>query len=732
MNQKIPLMHAPMSDSDEINLSEIVAVLCEHGWFISALTAAAILLGVAYAFIATPVFRADAIVQVDDSSSVLNDKLGDLAAMFDGKATADAETQLILSRQVIDDTVRALHLDISAKPRFFPLVGEWIAHRTTLGASGVSLAGMRRFAWSDQRIEVTKFDVPPSLYGEEFTLVAKADRNWELLKNGKAVMHGIVGVMAQGVVANGPITLFVSNITGQTGNEFLLSRASTQQTVQDLQKALDVKERVKQSGIISVTLDGKDSRLTAQTVNAVVQRYVQRNVEWKSAQAAQMLDFLNGQLPLIHAELDKAEDRYNQFRNQKNSVNLEMETRLLLQSVVDGKTRILALQQQRDDLDQRFADGHPSVAAINSQLADLQKQQQSLEAQIAALPDTQRKALGLERDLEINTQLYTKLMDSAQQLRVMRAGQQGNARIVDLAVVAEKPVWPKKAFVIAGAGAAGLLLAVAAVFMRRSFRRGLQTSLEIEQATGIPVFASISRSERQLKLQKSATGKEQGIRVLAVDAPQDIAVEGIRSLRTALQFQMTSARNNIVMVTGPRPGVGKSFLSINLAAVVAAANLRVLVIDADLRRGGMASYFGINRGPGLGDLLAGIPSEKAIRYGVLPNLDIIARGGSTPNPAEALMSERFANAIKSFSEKYDIVIIDTPPVLAVTDSMLIGKYAGTTLLATRYAEHSAAELRETVRLLASAGVTICGVTIGDVPRSAAAYGAFSTYESVAP
>jgi tyrosine-protein kinase Etk/Wzc len=243
------------------------------------------------------------------------------------------------------------------------------------------------------------------------------------------------------------------------------------------------------------------------------------------------------------------------------------------------------------------------------------------------------------------------------------------------------------------------------------------------------VYASISHSARQARPPKVGDAGTR-LHVLATSAPQDVAVEGVRSLRTALQFRMAKASNNVVMITGPRPGVGKSFLSINLAAVMAAAGKRVLLIDADLRRGNLESKLGISRGPGLGDMLAGMQPQSSIRHAELPNLDVLTRGSATPNPAEILMSERFATAIKGFSETYDIVIVDTPPVLAVTDSTLIGLHAGTTLLAVRYGRHSAAELRESVRLLAGAGVEVSGIALGDVPARATAYGAFSSYESV--
>jgi tyrosine-protein kinase Etk/Wzc len=362
----------------------------------------------------------------------------------------------------------------------------------------------------------------------------------------------------------------------------------------------------------------------------------------------------------------------------------------------------------------------------------LRREQARLEQQVKALPDTQQVALGLQRDVEVNTELYTKLMDSAQQLRVLRAGQQGNARIVDYAVTAEQPVKPRKALVIAAAALFGLALGVSAAFVRRSLTRGLEHTFDIEHAAGVPVYASISHSAREAKLRRRRRGVRGPSAVLAVSAPQDVAVEGIRSLRTALQFRMSGAAvNNVVMVTGPRPGVGKSFLSVNLAAVLAAAGKRVLLIDADLRRGSIESYVDVARVPGLADLLAGAATGNVVQRGVLPGLDVLSRGSSTATPAELLMGERFTRAIEQFSRAYDVVIVDTPPVLAVTDSMLIGKHAGTTLLAMRHGRHSGAELRHTMRLLASAGVTVSGIVLCDVPQRAGIYGGFSPYESVA-
>ncbi|MDE1179740.1 polysaccharide biosynthesis tyrosine autokinase [Paraburkholderia sp.] len=715
---------------DEINLPQVVGILSEDRRLIAALTAIALSIGVGYAFVAKPVFRADAMVQVDTSSNAVNDKLGDLAALFDGKATADAEIELIRSRELIEDTVRRLHLDIDVRPHYFPLIGAWVARRSSAERPANQVWGLGRFAWGGEHLDVAQFDVPVQLRDSTFTLKAGVGNTYELMDpSGDVVIRGRAGEPGVGNTQYGPVNLTVSALLARDGEEFTLARASTQQTTEMLQKALRVSEKTRQSGVISIQLDGPDSARTAETVNAIVRGYVQRNVGWKSAQAEQMLAFLGNQLPQLRSDLDGAESRYNAFRTKSGTIDMGEESRLLLQSIVDSKTRLLALQQQRTELLQRFASGHPSVASLDAQIGELQHQQQTLSAKVSKLPNVEQDALRLMRDVKVNTGLYTSLMDSAQQLRVLRAGQLGNVRVVDYAVATEEPVKPKKALVVGAATLFGLLCGCVAAFVRRSFHGGLETTLDIEDASGVPVYAVISHSERQLRLQRSARRGEAGPHVLASAAPDDIAIEGIRSLRTALEFRLSAASNNVVMITGPRPGVGKSFLSVNLAAVLAAVGKRVLLVDADMRRGNLHEHFGLQRVAGLQDVISGMPFEGAVRRQVFENLDLLTRGSSSSMPAEMLTGDRVKAVIAGFSGAYDVVILDTPPVLAVTDSALIGKHAGTTLLVVRHGRHPVAELRETTRLLGGANVTIHGVVLSDAPQRASAYGAFSAYHS---
>jgi tyrosine-protein kinase Etk/Wzc len=729
LNQESP---AATLDNNEISLSEVIGVLIGNWRLIASVSAIALLIGAAYAFMSTPVYRAEAMIQIetDAGPDQINEKLGDLASLFQNKATADAEIELIRSRMVVEEAVRALHLDVVAAPHRMPLIGEWFARRAPAGAPADPVMGLKQFAWGGESLDVTQFDVPAALRDRPFRLQVGNGGAFELSdQDGHAVLQGRVGTESKGTTRYGPVTLNVGQMVARAGTSFDLRQASTQQTTAALREALVINEKAKQSGIVGIALDGTDAALTAATINRIATIYVQRNVDRKSAQAEQMLRFLGEQLPQLRADLDAAEARYNDFRTRHGTIDLESEGKLLLQSVVDNKTKLVELQQQRVSLAQRYTAEHPQLQVIDAQIAQLRQQQGALQSNIEVLPEVQREALQLMRDVRVDTDLYTKLLDSTQQLRILKAGQLGNVRTVDYAEVGERPVKPKKALVLAFSLAIGLVLGSSIAFVRRVLNRGLETPAEIERAVGVPVYAIVSQSARQKSLQQRCDSGAPGPKLLAVAHPMDVAVEGIRSLRTALQFGLMKSASNVVMLTGPRPGVGKSFVSVNLAAVLSVAGKRVLLIDGDMRRGNLQKYYSIPARPGLSDVMSGAAVDKCIHRQVLPNLDVLTSGTSASTPAEILMGDAFGNLLAQLGKQYDLVIVDSPPVLAVTDPVLMSKHAGLMLLVIRHGQHSAAELQESARQLSSSGKLVDGILLNGVPDDATAYGAFSEYGS---
>ncbi|VVD32648.1 polysaccharide biosynthesis tyrosine autokinase [Paraburkholderia dioscoreae] len=713
------------SSSDEINLSAYLSVITEGWRLIVAVTAAVLVIGTVYAFAARPVYRADAMIQVEDSANSTKDALGELASIFDTKQTADAEIELIRSRLVVGQTVKSLHLDISAQPHYFPLIGAVFARHAATNELAVPMFGVTRFAWGGEKIEVSLFNVPHARYDVRYKLIARGENKFDLVDpDGDIVLHGHVGDVVHGGESADQIELQVSHLEARPGTEFYVTRTSTLLTIDQLQSSLVIAEKTKQSGVIGVSLDGADSKRTAEIINTIAAAYVQQNIDRKSAEAEHTLSFLDQQLPQLRKQLDQAEDRYNAFRNQKGTVDLTEESRLLLQQIVDSKTKLVDLQQQQIEMVQRFTATHPGVVALNAQIASLQAQQDQLNRRVSTLPDTEQSALRLLRDVRVNTELYTNLLDSAQQLKIVKAGQVGNVRVVDYAVAGEVPVRPKRALVIVLAAVLGLIAGTAAAFVRNALFGGVENSDEIEHALGLPVYAAVPHSDTQMRLYQTMRRGRPGHHVLASLASEDVAIEGIRSLRTALQFGLLDAANNVIVVAGPRPGVGKSFMSVNLAVVLASGGKRVLVIDGDMRRGDLHTYFGVAREPGLSDVIAGLDISSAVLHEVLPNLDVLPKGLLPPNPAELLMSDRFKAMLEHVSSLYDIVIVDTPPLLAVTDAALIAKNAGTTLLVVRHGRHPLAEIVECVNRLRNAGVELKGVLFTDVPQRRLGYGTY--------
>ncbi len=190
-------------------------------------------------------------------------------------------------------------------------------------------------------------------------------------------------------------------------------------------------------------------------LNQIGQEYVQQNVNRKSAQAEKSLVFLEQQLPVLKGELDAAETKYNTLRNKRGTIDLSEEAKLILAQSVDAQTKVMELRSKRQEMITRFAPTHPSIVALDRQIAGLTGDVNRIGNNIRQLPDLEQDVVRLVRDVRVNTELYTALLNNAQQLRLIRAGKVGNVRILDAAVQPDKPVRPKAAIIIGVATAFG-------------------------------------------------------------------------------------------------------------------------------------------------------------------------------------------------------------------------------------------------------------------------------------
>jgi tyrosine-protein kinase Etk/Wzc len=420
-------------------------------------------------------------------------------------------------------------------------------------------------------------------------------------------------------------------------------------------------------------------------------------------------------MPVLKQQLEQAEARLNQFRNQHGTVDLGEEARLALQRSAAAKLRRADLEQKRAELLNRFTVDHPSVIGINQQLREVNNEIRESNDQIRNLPMVEQDVLRLSREVKVNTDLYTALLNTAQQLRLVTLGKTSSVRLVDTAMVPEKPISPNRPKIIGLGVLLGLFCGVLTAFARKALQGAIDDPSEIEKMLGVPVHVTIPHSKLQADLFEEVSAKSKRLPLLARSASGDVAIESLRNFRTALQFALEQARNNIVLIAGPTSGMGKTFVSVNLAALLAASGKRVLLIDADFRNGHLHRYFELGRQSGLSDYLGGaVRVEQMINRAVLENLDFIPTGSLPPNPAELLTKPAFASMLVQLSAQYDVVLIDATPILPVADTLIIGAQVGSIYIMARAGVTTPGEIYESISRLALAGLRPNGVIFNDL------------------
>lgn len=290
-----------------------------------------------------------------------------------------------------------------------------------------------------------------------------------------------------------------------------------------------------------------------------------------------------------------------------------------------------------------------------------------------------------------------------------------NVTIVDNASldIPSKHVVNKQKIIAIGIFSGFILGIIIALLRASSIRRSTIFDPEkLEKIFGIPLFAVIPYTKYVSNTKGFSTRRQKTL--LAIEHPNDPIIENLRSLRTNLYFALQESKNNVVMITGPSPGIGKSFISSNLSAVLAAGELRTLLIDADMRRGYLHSVFLKPLSPGLSDLICKKHTlEEVIHTVEIGNntLDYITRGQTPVNPSELLLHSNFEKLISELSDQYDLILIDSPPINAVTDPTIIGRVAGIVFMVVLHRYDSLQEVNHAINKLLNNGISVNGFIV---------------------
>ncbi|MGY9288809.1 polysaccharide biosynthesis tyrosine autokinase [Citrobacter braakii] len=701
------------SQSDKIDLGKLFGILLDAKWIIIITTFVFAVLAAAFALLSTPIYKADALIQIEQKSSGgISSLVGDMGELFASESSATTEIEIIRSRMILGDTVDKFNLTTVVTPEYIPVLGKGLAR----------LTGERNV------VNVSRFTIPRQVEDDRFSILVldSGAQSYQLLRNDKLVLEGQAGEL----VKKDGVELFVTDLNAKDGFEFSIRKRSPINAIDWLKQNLSVSERGKQTGILELSFTGENSGEITGILNDIAQNYFLQNVERKSAEAEKSLAFLKDNLPNVKHSLTEAEDTLNAFRQKNDSIDLGLEAQSILKVMVELEAQLNELTFKESEISQRFTKDHPAYRSLLDKRATLLKEKERLNQQIQKMPKTQREVLRMTRDVEVNQQIYVQLLNKVQELSIVKAGTVGNVRILDRAEAYAAPVKPKKALIVVLATLLGGMLSVAFVLVKAALHRGVENPDDIEQI-GLSVYASVPKSNLQLELSnklKRHRKQNQELTLLAESNPADLSVEALRGLRTSLHFAMMEAKNNVLMISGPAPGIGKSFVSTNFSAVAAKTGQKVLLIDADMRKGNLHQPFGLAWENGLSDFLCGkIGLNEAIKTTQVDNLDIMTRGQVPPNPSELLMHPRFKELMEWASELYDLVIVDTPPVLAVTDPSIVGALAGTTLMVARFGMNTVKEIDVARNRFEQSGIEVKGVILNATEKKALSYYGYGYY-----
>lgn len=707
------------TNDDTIDLKELFFSLIAQWKVIALCVILTLICALLYLRVTSPVYSTDAMVQVEDgksaASAALMGELKDVAGGLGQKSPADAEIEILNSRLVLGKVINNLNLNIQIQDNADNFLHKLISKdKTKLSYSAKAVD----FQKNQSSFSILKLDIPEYYYDKKLTLNFIDKKQFSLTYKDQVVFKGNLNQLNQAQDNKGLWSVQINSLN-PFQQDFFITKFALPSAVKLMQENYSVAEKGKMTGVIGLSYSGNDQQHITQVLNNILNVYHEQNIERKTLESKQTLSFLDQQLPELKQQLEESEIKFNRFREQYNTVDVTQESELMLKQNIELEKIRIELKQKQAEYSAKYTPDHPLMTEINAQLAAIDKKSVELNQAIKRLPETQRLYLQLYRDVKVNTELYTSLLNSYQQLKIVKAGEIGNVRIIDTAVEPVKPIKPRKLIVLILSIFLGGFIGVMIALLRNMLSSGIKDSSRIENELDLPVYATVPRSpiqESRVQLLK----KKKSIPILAAKNSEDIAIESLRSIRTTIHFALNNAKNNIIAISGPAPEIGKSFISTNLAAIFAQGNKKVLLIDADIRRGYLHKYFSHDTSPGLTEYLAGQSSleQCIVHSNTVDHLDFLPRGKNHSHASEMLSSDRLSELLEQLSQQYDHIIIDTPPILAVTDGIIISQFAGVNLVVARYAKTQMKELELTINRFEQAGSKVNGIILNDVQATA--------------
>lgn len=697
---------ASKNEVEEIDLIHIITKMLDHWRLILWGTVLCTSLSIVWAVISKPIYQGDILIQVENKQGKLLSG-GLRSIMPELNSGVASEIQLLQSRMVLSKTVNDLNLQAVITP----------ARGTVLNVITSLL--------TDKKSGAIMVDALSAPAGASFILTVENNAHFSIVL-GDDRLEGVVGEK----LVKGDFSILISALKASPGESFSVKMITEQEAVLALKKSLAVSEIQKDSGMLSVVMTDSNPLKISLVLDQLADNYLQQNISRQAEKEARSLEFLQKLLPEIQHSLNEAEEKLNAYRQKRDSVDLNLEAKSVLEQIVNVDNQLNMLTFQEAEISQLYKKEHPSYRALQDKRNVLEKEKGRLGQRVSAMPSVQQEVLRLSRDVEAGRTVYMQLLSLQQELNITHSGITGNVRIIDTAVVQSEPVKPKKGIIIILGFLSGLMLSSGIVIVRASLHRGIESPEQLEQR-GLLVYASVPQSRwlqtanQKLPWYRCGPGKrqrEKRISFLATEKPDDFSVEAIRNLRTSLRFEMKASSRNVLVFTSPTPDSGKTFVSSMVAATMAQSGLKVLFIDADLRRGDAHTLFGMEHGEGMVSVLSGKQKVQSVVQPFLQGgFDVITRGAGMSDPSELLMDDCFSATVNWARQSYDVVIIDTPPVLAVSDATIAGRVDSLLFVVARAGLNSVKETTVCIQKLERASLSVRGVILNGVIKRTSSF-----------
>ncbi|HEY4135892.1 MAG TPA: polysaccharide biosynthesis tyrosine autokinase [Alphaproteobacteria bacterium] len=674
-------------------------------------------LAILVAFQLTPQYDAEAVVVLDSRQERVSNVQDVVSGLPTDNAALRSELDVLMSRPLAAKVVEQTNL--LNEPEFNPY-----AKQTPSGIS-------RMFFWLDESSQLS-FD---QWFRGIFDSLRSADKKTPEQQAAETMTRVVDEYLKHLTVSSDGRSLSI-RLVFRSDNPQLAARVVNTHADLYLYSQLEAKFDATKRANTWLTQRVDELRGQVRTAEQAVQAYREQNKLVGATQDAsvysQQLSDMSTQLIQARAERSQFESRLNQAKNQVNIDSMPE----VLNSVTIQRLREQETQGTRTeaDLAQRYGEKHPALLAARTQLRDvraqianeikkivasltnnvesararenaLQKNVDELMGKVSNVNMAEVKLRELEREAEASRALFQNFLNRFRETSAGPSVDTPDARIVSPADVPLKASFPRKGLLIGAGFLLSLLCAAVMAALVEKFEAGFRSPEEIERAIGVASLGLVPAVPGGLTSSMPAES-------YVVEKPLSSYAEAIRSIRTAITFTDFDNPPRSIAVTSSVPDEGKTTLALSLARSSALAKRRTILVDCDLRRGGVAELLGVKAEPHIVDFLNGTcPLDRLIQTEESTGLHFIPAPNNVGNSLDLLNSSQYSNLIEALTQAYDCVIIDTPPVLAVSDALAIARRVDATVFAVRWGHTPENVVENAIKQIRSANLNLTGVVV---------------------